>query len=65
MLLDPPQWLATAKVFDLLLAMPKVGRVRANNMLRANDVSPSKTVGGLSERQRRVLVDALGRKGLR
>jgi guanylate kinase len=30
LLLDPPEWLATAKVFDLLLAVPKYGRVKAS-----------------------------------
>lgn len=48
--------LDTMKVFDLLLAIPKVGRVKVNKMLAAARVSPSKTVGGLSERQRRELM---------
>jgi hypothetical protein len=59
-LADPPAWVGTMKVFDLLLAVPKVGRTKANKMLRGCVVSPSKTVGGLSPRQRGVLLAALG-----
>ena len=56
LLLEPPDYLATAKVFDLLLAVPKYGRVKVNKILGQCKISPSKTVGGLSERQRRELV---------
>lgn len=58
-LLDPHEEIETMKVFDLMLAMPKVGRVKANKVLQRTRVSPSKTVGGLSERQRRELVSLL------
>ena len=57
----PPEWLMTAKVLDLLLAVPKVGRVKANKALVQCRISPSKTVGGLSDRQRRELVSLLSR----
>ena len=57
----PPEWLLTAKVMDLLLAVPKVGRVKANKALVQCRISPSKTVGGLSERQRRELVTLLAK----
>ena len=56
LLLAPPAYLETAKVFDLLLAVPKYGRVKVNKILTQCKISPSKTVGGLSERQRRELV---------
>ena len=56
LLLAPPEFLATAKVFDLLLAVPKYGRVKVNKILMQCRISPSKTIGGLSERQRRELV---------
>jgi hypothetical protein len=52
LLLDPPAYLETAKVFDMVLALPKVGRVKATKTLNSCRVSPSKTFGGLSERQR-------------
>ena len=29
LLLDPPEWVMTAKVFDMILAVPKYGRVKA------------------------------------
>jgi hypothetical protein len=60
-LTDPPEWLLTAKVFDVLLAVPKCGRVRATRWLTQCRISTSKTVGGLSERQRTELVGLLGR----
>ena len=46
----------TAKVFDMLLAVPKYGRVKANRVLNQCRISPAKTIGGLSERQRGELV---------
>lgn len=61
LLLDPPDYLATAKVFDLLLAVPKYGRVKVNRILTHCRISPSKTIGGLSERQRNELVSYLRR----
>ncbi len=56
LLLSPPEYLQTAKVFDLLLAVPKYGRVKVNRILNQCRISPSKTIGGLSERQRNELV---------
>jgi hypothetical protein len=61
----PPEMTATMKVFDLLLAMPKTGRVRANKLLRRCSVSPSKTLAGLSDRQRRDLLALLPHRGSR
>ena len=51
-LLDPPEYVSTAKVFDMLMAVPKFGRVKAARLLNQCRISQSKTVGGLSERQR-------------
>jgi hypothetical protein len=56
---SPPEYVMTAKVFDLLLAVPKYGRVKANRILNQCRVSPAKTVGGLSERQRREMISLL------
>ena len=61
LLLDPPEYLQTAKVFDLLLAVPKYGRVKVNRILTQCRISPSKTIGGLSERQRAELIHQLRR----
>ena len=59
LLLDPPDWVATANVFDMLLAVPKYGRVKVNRILSQCRISPSKTIGGLSERPRSELVAQL------
>jgi hypothetical protein len=61
LLLEPPEYVETAKVFDLLLAVPKYGRVKVNKILQLARVSPSKTVGGLSQRQRAAVVSMLRR----
>jgi hypothetical protein len=60
-LLDPPDWVETAKVFDMLMAVPKLGRVKAARLLNSCRISQSKTVGGLSERQRAELVSLFNR----
>lgn len=59
LLLEPPDWLETMKIFDLLLAVPKYGRVKVNEILKKCRMSPSKTVGGMSQRQRTELVSRL------
>lgn len=59
LLLDPPDYLETAKVFDILLSVPKYGRVKVTRILNQCRISPSKTIGGLSERQRAELVSLL------
>ncbi len=62
LLADPPEFVETAKVFDILLAVPKYGRVKVNKVLTTCRISPSKTIGGLSERQRTELVALLRRR---
>ncbi|MBK5115960.1 MAG: hypothetical protein JJE23_03465 [Thermoleophilia bacterium] len=62
LLLKPPEWLGSAKVFDIILAVPKYGRVKVNRILNQCRISPSKTIGGLSERQRAELVALLRRR---
>ena len=61
LLLEPPEYIETAKVFDMLLAVPKYGRVKVNKVLQLCRISPSKTIGGLSQRQRTELVSMLRR----
>lgn len=58
---EPPDYLLTAKVADLLLAVPRLGRVKVNRLLTVCRVAQSKTVGGLSERQRTELVELVRR----
>jgi hypothetical protein len=57
----PPEYVETAKVFDILMAVPKFGRVKAARFLNQCRISQSKTVGGLSERQRAELVGLFNR----
>ena len=58
---NPPEFVSTAKVFDMLLAVPKFGRVKAARFLNQCRISQSKTVGGLSERQRAELIGLFDR----
>ena len=57
---EPPEYLLTAKVIDLLMAAPKCGRVKSARIMDQCRVSPSKTVGGLSDRQRTELLRFFG-----
>ena len=56
-----PGYLATAEVFDLFVAVPKIGPVRAAHLLNIARIGPSKTVVALSERQRARLIELLTR----
>ena len=56
----PPEFLLTAKVQDLLMAAPKCGRVKSAKIMEQCRISPSKTIGGLSERQRTELLAHFG-----
>src|SRR5438128_7818630 len=58
---DPPDYVETAKVIDILMAVPKFGRVKAARFLNTCRISQSKTVGGLSDRQRAELVGLFNR----
>jgi len=57
--LDPPDFAETAKVFDLLLAVPNYRRAKVQRLMTKCRISPSKTIGGLSQRQRDALLGAL------
>ncbi len=61
LLLSPPEYIMTAKVSEVLLAVPKYGQVKVNKILAQCRISPSKTIGGLSSRQRAELVSYLRR----
>lgn len=50
----PKQW-ESAKLVELFVAIPHVGRVKASKWCRHEAVAPSRTLSGLSERQRFVL----------
>lgn len=61
LLLKPPEFVETMKVCDLLMAAPKLGRVKVNKILAGCRISPAKSLGGLTGRQRAELVGCLGR----
>jgi predicted DNA binding protein len=61
----PPDDLLTMRVEELMRAVPKLGEGKVGKLLRRVGVSPSKTLGGLTERQRealRVELEAIGRQ---
>lgn len=58
---SPPEYVLTAKVFDMLLAVPKYGKVKATRFLNTCRISQGKTIGGLSDRQRSELLELLHR----
>jgi S13-like protein len=60
-LATPADYLASAELVDLLVAVPKIGPVKASRILTVARISPSKTVGDLSERQRTRLIELLSR----
>lgn len=61
LLLAPPEYVETMKIFDVMLAVPKYGRVKVGKILQMCRISHSKTIGGLSPRQRTELVSMLRR----
>jgi len=56
-LADPPSCMRTARVRDLLLVLPKIGSVRAARILAHCGIAHSRTLAGLSERQRGELIN--------
>ena len=58
LLADPPAYLASAKLLEVIMALPRYGPMRATGLLERCRVSPRKTVAGLTERQRRELLRA-------
>jgi hypothetical protein len=58
---SPPEFLQTAKVMDLLMAVPRCGKVRATRYLNHCRIAQGKTIGGLTQRQRDELLELLAR----
>lgn len=56
---NPPESVHTMKVMDLLLATPKFGRVKAAGLLQHAMMPSSKSLGGMSCRQRDALIAAI------
>lgn len=58
---NPTEEVMAMKVVDVMLHMPKYGRVKVNKILGKCQVSPSKTIGGLTDRQRYELITLVRR----
>lgn len=56
---DPPPELLLMRVYDLLRALPKFGPFKAGRVMTQARIAQSKTVGGLSARQRDELLRVL------
>jgi hypothetical protein len=61
LLADPPGCVDTAKVRQLLLALPGFGPVKVRRLLAQCGIAEAKTVAGLTDRQRGVLIKRLSR----
>ena len=55
-LASPPECARQQKVEDVLLAVPKYGPSKVARLLAHCRISPAKTIGGLTERQRQELL---------
>lgn len=60
-LLDPPSYWQGARVAELLLCVPAVGHTKIQRMLSRQQISPAKTLGGMTLAQRRRLAVELDR----
>ena len=56
---DPPECLASAKIMEVLMALPGYRHTKAAQLLERCRVSPRKSVGGLTERQRAEIIMTL------
>lgn len=56
---DPGDELLNMRGYDVLLAIPKFGVVKAQRLLVSHRISLRKTLGGITDRQRAELVAAL------
>jgi hypothetical protein len=60
-LADPPACVRTARVRDVLLVVPKIGSARAGRILAQCGIAHSKTLDGLTDRQRGELINLFRR----
>lgn len=58
-LLEPPECIQSARVFDMLLAIPRCGRVKATKILWQCSISTNATVAELSPGQHERLINLL------
>ena len=62
-ILDPPCAAASWEIAELLMSQRRWGSSRCRKFLLRNQISETKPVGALTERQRRLLADQLSRRG--
>jgi hypothetical protein len=60
-LTHPPAFTRTQKVHQLLVALPRIGPVKANRILLRCRIPETKTVAALTERQRDALIEHFAR----
>jgi hypothetical protein len=60
-LAQPPGCVRTARVRDVIVALPRIGSVKAGRILADCGIAHSKTLGGLTERQRTELLNRFRR----
>jgi hypothetical protein len=53
---DPPEYMQGMKLWDFLVSLPRHGQIKVNKIMQRMRISPVKTIGGLTERQRREIV---------
>jgi hypothetical protein len=56
---EPPDWLSSMLVWDLLRSVKGIGLVKAGRLLHRCQISDLKTLESLSERQREKLMTAV------
>lgn len=62
---NPPEHWATAKVVELLVAVPRVGEVKVKQWCRLVQISPERRLGTMTTRERMLLARTLETWGLR
>jgi hypothetical protein len=60
-LVEPPEWISTMQVFDLMLACPSYGKGKVTKILRLTRISSSRLIGDLSIRETTEIVSLLRR----
>lgn len=63
LLMDPPPIIRTMEVSELLLSVPKVGKVKRAKLMQQCHISSTQTVESLSLMRRRELIQMLSRHG--
>ena len=58
-IVSPPPWMEKAEIEWLLRTAPGIGPALANEILRRQQISPTRRVRSLTRRQRRNLAEAL------